>query len=238
MPRGRKRQFEHLENEWLRLYNEEGMNFSQIAQKHGVQVETVSKYIKDKITVTNNFAYNEYLNDWIKNYQSGKRICDIAKSYKVSKTVVRRYIYNGIIPVINDLKWNWVSLYKKGHSLRGIGQIYNIHPKIVRNTIESEVAIPCINQRKTYDHLIENWIKSYEEGLSFESIAKKYDVSSNTVYKNICNRVEIRRKLTKTETIKQWVPIWQELYNDKGYTQQEIAQKYKVAVSTVSNNLR
>ncbi|WP_102345148.1 hypothetical protein [Bacillus sp. Marseille-P3661] len=234
MTRGRKKQYQHLEEEWIRLYNDEGLNFSEIAEQYNVQVETISKYIKDKVSKSSKSPFKGIVDGWMNEYRlEGRSFAEIARKYGVSESTVRTNINKELNPIINDLKWTWISLYKKGHSLNSIAEIYNLHPKIILKTINPELNIADQNQRNTYEHLQKIWIEQYESGLSFESIAKKYHVSSNTVYKNISEKVKLRRKQTKTDRIKVMIPTWRRLYQEKGHTLQEIAQQFDVAPSTI-----
>jgi predicted DNA-binding protein YlxM (UPF0122 family) len=89
-----------------------------------------------------------------------------------------------------------------------------------------------------YEHFIMDWVKHYNEGLSCEIIANKYDVSPDTVYRNIKDKVTIRSKKTKTETIKKLIPIWCNLYYQQGYTLQGIAKEYNISASTIFRHIK
>ena len=238
MVRGQKKKYTHLAEEWLKLYNESSLNYTQIAKKYGVQTETVSRYIKPLVNKPTKSPFKEEVQTWLSHYQNGKSFAEIARTFNVSETAVKNNIYKEINPIIEDLKWTWIALYKKGYSLRKIGATYNFHPKIIQNIIKKEINIPNTDNRATYEHLIADWIKLYKEGLSCEMIAKKYDVSVNTVYKNIHDKVTMRSKKTKNEIIEKMIPTWHNLYYQKGYTLQAIANEYNISPSTIFRHIK
>ncbi|KHF39628.1 hypothetical protein [Halalkalibacter okhensis] len=238
MSRGRVKQYAHLEEEWIQLYNNEGLTFSAIAKQYNVQPETVSKYIKGKVEKRMSSRFSEgSIKKWVREYQKGKTFADIARKYQVSETAVKTNVYKEIQPVINELKWAWVSLYKKGKCLKTIGSSFNYHPKVVLNVIKDEVNLVNTNNQNVYEPFIKEWVKLYNDGLSFQYIANKFDVSVDTVYRNIKDVVTIRNKRTCTKTIKTMLPRWKQLYDEQGKTLQEISQYYNVSVSTISRHL-
>ncbi|MCL7746719.1 hypothetical protein [Halalkalibacter alkaliphilus] len=238
MSRGRTKQFAHLEDEWIRLYEEEGCTFSAIAKKYNVQPETVSKYIKNKVQKRSRTRFTQdQIAAWTQDYQKGKTFAAIARKYKVSETAVKTNVYKEIQPIIDELKWTWVSLYKKGKCLNTIGSSYHFHPKIVLNTIKNEVGLVITSNQHIYEPFIDEWKKLYREGLSFQYIAEKYDVSADTVYRNIKDYVDVRSKKTNTEHVKVMAAIWKQLYFENGKTLQEISQSYEVSASTISRQL-
>ncbi|WP_227937078.1 hypothetical protein [Alkalihalobacillus deserti] len=232
------KKYTHLEEEWIQLYNIKHLNFTEIAKKYNVQVETVSRYIKDRVRKRTKSPFKSEVEKWVSFYQKGKSFAEIARECNVSETAVKTNIYKEMNPIIEDLKWTWIALYRKGVSLKSIGDTYHFHQKIIHNTIKDEINIPNANNRNVYQHLIDEWAKLYTDGLSFEVIAKKYHVSADTVYRNTRDKVDIRCKKTKSKAIKELIPVWRNLYYQKGYTLQEIGEKYNISTSTVYRHVR
>lgn len=238
MGKGRSKRYLHLQEEWTRLYNEEGLNFSRIAKKFGVQSETVSRYIKNQVSKETKSPFKQQVSTWLSLYQKGKSFAEIARMHQVSETAVKKNIYKELTPIIVDLKWTFIALYKKGYCLKSIAKTYNLHPKIVLNIIKEEVCEVSQANSHVSNQLINQWVKLYKEGLSFLAIAEKYKVSSNTVYRNLKDKVTIRNKKTNADTIKELIPTWKVLYQKKGFTLQEIGEMYHVSSSTVYKYVR
>ncbi|MCL7748943.1 hypothetical protein [Halalkalibacter alkaliphilus] len=238
MPRGTSKKYLHLQDEWVKLYNEEGLNFTKIAKRYSVQPETVSRYINHLVSKKTRSPFKENVHKWLSDYRKGKSFAEIARSHNVSETAVKNNIYKELQPIIQDLKWTWIALYKKGQSLKQIGDVYNFHPKVILNEIKNEVHLNVKTNHNVYEHFRGEWAKLYREGLSFEAIANKYNVSTDTVYRNVRHKVQVRSKKTNSDLIQELVPIWRHLYYKKGYTLQQISSEYKISTSTIYRHVR
>jgi len=83
-----------------------------------------------------------------------------------------------------------------------------------------------------YAHLTPIWVEKYNKGASIRGIAKEYDVCKSTVKRNIDPYIE-QRPISPT---KKHAAKWKELY-ELGWSQKEIATKYKVSQSIVAKRL-
>ena len=80
----------------------------------------------------------------------------------------------------------------------------------------------------------QEWIDAYNAGKSFAQIAREAGVASSTVRRRIGKLVEIRPK----KPYEHLVPEWIELYQQQGWSTNNIAEKYKVDTATVGKYLK
>ena len=131
------------------------------------------------------------------------------------------------------LTQKWVEKYKKGMSLRKIGEADGV-PK---GTVKRYIA-PYITQRprSSTKKFIPEWKKLYEEGYSVSEIAQKSQVHVTTVARKLQKEGILSKKPSKCPPkYEKFKDEWIELYQEKGESLRKIAAKYGCSTQTVSN---
>lgn len=228
------------EKEMIKLYKK-GLTLHEVASRLGVSQTTVYRKLKERDISTNKVT-DEMVDKWVELYQEGKTQKEIAEKYDVSQSTVSRIFREKGIDfpgqnqkVSEETVDEWIELYQEGLSQYDIAKRYGVDQSSVswrlrRRGIKSSKV-------KVTEEMVEEWIDLKENGLSCKEIAEEYDVNRSTVSKRLKETPEHEKmkpgnmKIT-SDIIDEWVDLYEE-----GMTQEDIAEKYGVAQSTVSRRL-
>ena len=195
---------------------EEGFTLTEISEKYGVALATVSDIRCGK----------------------GKRNAMISKQYNINEPQITEEEVHEICKLMEKGYTNIKLASMYGRSRNTISKIRN---GVIYHNITKKYDL--INSYyKCYKRLTEQQVheicKLLEEGHSNKEIAKKFNIDHSTVsdircgasHKDISSRYNIRRKTLTVEQIHEICKLLEE-----GYDNNQIGDKYNISPNTVSN---
>jgi predicted DNA-binding protein YlxM (UPF0122 family) len=92
-----KQKFAHLAKEWVELYTINQYSINQIAEQYKTDPVTVSKYLKQEgVELRRQYGqsspHEAHIPQWIKDYESGKSLKEIADEYETFPQTVHKHI--------------------------------------------------------------------------------------------------------------------------------------------------
>jgi orotate phosphoribosyltransferase-like protein len=118
-----------------------------------------------------------------------------------------------MIKVSEDLKREFVNLYKKGLGTWKIAKKFNLGLTTVRNHL-LKAGVRFRQKKKITGKLVEEFVSLYNKGLSIKQIAKKFNVAFSTVRNHLrSTNVKLRPRGKKKEIL----PSAHQLTSEKAY---------------------
>lgn len=131
-------------------------------------------------------------NEWVKLYQNGLTVNEIAKIYGAHRDTVRKAIINKNVSLRKRTEFyapykefydEWVELYKSGMSTCKIAELYGCSAVAVGDALKKcgvEMRSPGESSAK-YTQFYREWAELYKQGTSGVEIAAKYGCDHGTV---------------------------------------------------------
>lgn len=140
--------YETFTNEWVRLYMDEGLSFSEIAKRYNTTTRTVNRTLLGKVETRPKSKFEQFHHIWYDLYvNQGYNKQDIGQKYGTSASVVSKALEKlGIKPNSHTSKLKylafsklWAGQYQSGMSLQEIADtVEGVTPETVRQYIERE----------------------------------------------------------------------------------------------------
>lgn len=96
-----KKAYAHLADQWVEDYVIKEMNAQEIAEAYKVDGVTVAKYLREagveiRNSKTRKSEFEEVIPDWVKQYESGKTLLEIAEKYSTYPQTVHKHIHKKV----------------------------------------------------------------------------------------------------------------------------------------------
>jgi predicted DNA-binding protein YlxM (UPF0122 family) len=181
-----KKKYEHLVDEWIRLYEEKDKSLREIAEEHPATRKTISRYLQEEGVNTTQRKYENKIDEWTRLYtKEGLSVTEIAEECSANSSTVSSYLQKeGVTKPgrYHHLVEKWASLYEDGNQLKEIAGQFNVAPSTVSKYLNNAGIDTGPDEEKPIDE----WVYLYEKKqLSTREIAKRHDHSSDTIARHL-----------------------------------------------------
>lgn len=190
-----ERKYDHLLDEWIKLYTEEDHTLKQIADQCEASKGTISEYLQEAgVEVKRNEKQYKHLTDrWVRLYtEEGWTTTHIANQCEAPSRTISKYLREAGVEMRSNkihthLVDEWSKLYDEEKlSVRQIADQYEATRQTIREYLKeagTEMREPG-GGKPRHNQFKDEWIRLYtEEHLSTEKIAEEYEAIPETISK-------------------------------------------------------